>query len=201
LELTTNGAGLTEEMLDFFSRHHFSIVLDMDSFDGDGEGKQRIHREMAGVMKKVRDYPDICFEIKRVFTPETVGMLSQSLRYMLELGIPGISFDLSTTVQWGFPDLIIAREELQELSDYLVWHYQETGEIPVKNFQVEVPFPPGDADSCMICLGGTGSNDKVNIACNYWPLGPFPVHNCQLGDIQEKAREEFGKKLEENDAW
>lgn len=132
--VTTNGSLLTEEKLDFFNRSGFNLML---SFDGLAQDKSRKVDTLAhtvDLMKRVRDYPGITFEINSVFTPRTAGDFFESLRYIIEQGGTDVTFNLSTMEEWRTADLETLESELQRLTEYLVLYYRNNGTLPVKNF-------------------------------------------------------------------
>jgi uncharacterized protein len=139
--MTTNGSLLTDEMLDFFNRSQFALTLSFDGFAQDMSRKKGTLDQMIRLMKQIRDYPNIDFEINSVFTPQTISKFSGSLRFMIEFGGPEITFNLSTMEEWEPSHLVSLKEELKQLTNFLVLYYQKTGKIPVKNFQVPVPGP------------------------------------------------------------
>ncbi|MCP5046637.1 MAG: hypothetical protein GY940_05670, partial [bacterium] len=160
--LTTNGTLLTDEMLEFFSRHQFSMMLSFDGLVQDLGRKKGTLEKMVEVTKRIQRFPEINFEINSVFMPQTIEKFSESLGYMIEQGSPEITFDLASTIPWSFSDMIILRGELERLSDYLVNYYRETGEMPVKNFQFNIPAPCSDpgpstkATQGPVCGAGKG---------------------------------------------
>jgi sulfatase maturation enzyme AslB (radical SAM superfamily) len=132
--ITTNGSLLTRAMLEFFDRHRFGLML---SFDGlaQEEGRPRgTFRQTVELMESIRDYPGIAFEINSVFTPRTVSLFFESLRFIIEKGGPIVTFNLSTMERWEPADLNILESQLEQLSDYLVQYYIRERRIPVKNF-------------------------------------------------------------------
>lgn len=137
--LTTNGSLLTEQMLDFFSRYRFALMLSFDGLAQDMGRKRGTLDKMAGVMKRIRHYSGINFEINSVFSPMTIHLFSQSLLYIIEQGGSDITFDLSIIEEWSRADTSTLEKELQRLIDYLLSHYKETGQIPVKNFRAYTP--------------------------------------------------------------
>ncbi|MCP4153486.1 MAG: radical SAM protein [bacterium] len=133
--VTTNGSLLTGDMLDFFNSHNFRLVLSFDGLAQDVGRKKSTLEQMVGLIKRIQGYPGIHLEINSVFSPRTVHMLSASLRYMIEPGGPGITFNISSMQPWQPENLDILQQELEHLRVFLVRYYKKTGTIPVKNFQ------------------------------------------------------------------
>jgi len=137
--LTTNGSLLTGEMLDFFNFNKFAVTLSFDGLAQEMGRKRGSTEQMMRLIKRIQEHPGIDFEINSVFSPQTIGKFSESLRFMIEQGGPEITFNLSTIEEWNPADINTLKEEMQRLVDFLVIHYKETGKIPVKNFQGTVP--------------------------------------------------------------
>jgi sulfatase maturation enzyme AslB (radical SAM superfamily) len=151
--VTTNGSLLTEKMLDFFNRHKFVLLLSFDGLAQEKGRKRGTLEQMVKVMKKIREYPDITFEINSVFTPQTVSLLSGSMRFIIEQEGPEVTFNLSSMEEWRSSDLETLKNELERLTDFLVTFYKKKGRIPVKNFQTRVPGP-GSGPGIFHCTAG-----------------------------------------------
>ncbi|MCK5057168.1 MAG: radical SAM protein [Candidatus Aminicenantes bacterium] len=133
--LTTNGSLLTGKMLDFFNRRRFALMLSFDGLAQDIGRKKGTLEKMIRSMKRIRRYPGITFEINSVFSPRTVHMLSDSLRFIIERGGAEVTFDISTIEEWIPAELDTLEEELARLTDFLHSYYKKNGEIPVTNFR------------------------------------------------------------------
>ncbi|MCP5049706.1 MAG: radical SAM protein, partial [bacterium] len=131
--LTTNGTLLTEEMLEFFERHGFAMMLSFDGLVQDAGRKEGTIDKTIAAMQMIQAYPGIDFEINSVFSPRTIGRFADSIRYMIELGSPDITFTIASTATWNFGDLITLRSEMERLTGYLAEYYEESGLMPVKN--------------------------------------------------------------------
>jgi uncharacterized protein len=136
--MTTNGSLLTGEMPEFFNAHGFAVQLSFDGLAQDKGRKKGSLPHMLRVMKQIQAHPGIAFEINSVFSPQTAGDLSDSLRFIIEQGGPDITFNLSSTEKWNPADLETLKKEMERLADYLAFYYKETGRIPVKNFRPPV---------------------------------------------------------------
>jgi sulfatase maturation enzyme AslB (radical SAM superfamily) len=132
--LTTNGYLLTGEMLEFFNRHHFGLML---SFDGLAQAARQPGslEKTVQAMKRLPAYPDIDVEINSVFSPRTIGRLADSLGFIIRRQGPDLTFNLSSIEEWPPQDIEILAGELKRLTAFLVRHYRQTGHIPVKNFR------------------------------------------------------------------
>jgi uncharacterized protein len=135
---TTNGSLIKKEIIQFLEKYKFSILL---SFDGLA---QEIHRQKGSfthavsVMNELVKHPDIEVETNSVFTPESVGYLSRSVRFIHELGISNIHLAFSSTNQWDVSSLLQLEKELKNMRIYLLSSYKKTGKMPVSLFRKKV---------------------------------------------------------------
>lgn len=170
--VTTNGSLLTDPMLEFFNRFKFNLTL---SFDGLAQETGREKNSLAKtlrIMKRIREYPDINFEINSVFSPLTIPLLSESLRFMIEQGGPEITFNLSSLEHWNPAAIDTFKKELRRLADFLAKYYNEKGKIPVKNFQV--PVRGGGGPGIFRCSAG---NEQISLAPDGKVWGCFLFHD------------------------
>ncbi|MCP4156987.1 MAG: radical SAM protein, partial [bacterium] len=141
--VTTNGSLLTDEKLDFFNRHGFGLMLSFDGLAQDKDRQKNAAAQMASLIKRIRGYGNIVFEINSVFTPGTVHMLCDSMMEIVSKGGPEVTFNLSAMEEWQPEHLEKLKSELQRLEGYLL-RLCETGKLPVKNYQGE----PGGVFRC-----------------------------------------------------
>lgn len=135
---TTNGSLINKEVIQFLKKYKFSILL---SFDGLA---QEIHRQKGSfkhtvsVINELVKHSDIEIETNSVFTPESVGYLCRSVRFIHELGISNIHLAFSSTDHWDVTSLVQLEKELKDMSTYLLSLYQKTGRIPVSLFRGKI---------------------------------------------------------------
>jgi len=132
--ITTNGSLITPEVADFFASHRFYVVL---SFDGLA---QEIHRhgsslkEIDKALDLLKDHPGIDLDVNSVFTPESVYLLSDSLQYIWQKGVPNVAFSLSSKEIWGPGSQAILKAELKQVETALAALYERAGTIPVESY-------------------------------------------------------------------
>jgi uncharacterized protein len=132
--LTTNGILVNNEMLEFFNRHKFSLLL---SFDGPAQDLCRgkgSFTKVFSVLKKILAYPDLDIDTNSVFTPETVHLLSESVEFIVGLGIKQAQLSISTISKWDRDSIIKLATELGKIKKFLVSFYKKNGFIPVDIF-------------------------------------------------------------------
>ncbi len=139
--ITTNGSLVSDEILDFFNAHGFTLLL---SFDGQAQeigrepGSQQFTQELIRRINR-ESYPGIEFSTNSVFTPATVHHLSPSLRNIIEMGVTEVRLSLAEDQPWDEAGLIALENELERLRDFLISYYKERGIIPVINFRPSKP--------------------------------------------------------------
>lgn len=132
--ITTNGSLFTEEIFQFLNKHKFSIELSFDGLVQDVQRKQGSFKNTVSSIKKLLNYPGIDLEVNSVFTHETVGCLSESIKFIMDLGVPGINFSISVIQSWNKNALLKLEEELAKLSKIILSHYKRDGNVPIKTY-------------------------------------------------------------------
>ena len=133
--ITTNASLITSEIIRFFDEHSFSVVV---SFDGLAQNLQRDQNSFDKIIENIRkllSFPRIKLKINSVFTPESVGLISDSVKFLLNLNVPNIHISFSTIRPWERSSILRLENELQILRGILLTHYKMTGKIPVENFR------------------------------------------------------------------
>lgn len=120
----TNGTLLTEEMKEWFTTNKERINLGL-SFDGD-MNMQNINRSASynrvDIDYFVKTWPNQ--SVKMTISPETIGHLSDGVKFLHNKGFRYISADLAMgpSIKWTVDALNQYRMELDELGDYYVEH-------------------------------------------------------------------------------
>ncbi len=136
--ITTNGSLIDDGILEFLNQNAFSVWL---SFDGDAQDisrKKGSHRQIVSVMEKLLESSNIDFVTNSVFTQETVGHLSRSIRSLLEFGVPDIHLALNTIPSWSESSLQQLREELLAVSELILPYYERTKTFALSFFRKDV---------------------------------------------------------------
>ena len=72
-----------------------------------------------------------------MFTPTTVDYISDSIKFIMDLGVPNIHFSLSTIKPWDQASLQKLEKEMARLVKILASNFKRKGNIPVVNFRKE----------------------------------------------------------------
>jgi len=133
--ITTNGSLIDDHIMRFLNQHKFSLLLSFDGVSQDKSRKKGSFHPLVSIIKKLREYPDIHLETNSVFTPETVGHLSQSIHLITDLGITNAGISLSQTSSWNPSSLVKLKEALDLVRELCYSTYKRTGGIPVIEFR------------------------------------------------------------------
>lgn len=140
--LTTNGSLITEEMLRYFDRFKFSIMLSFDGLTQDIARKPGSFAPLLKLVRRFKHFPGIDFSINSVFTPETVELLPESLRFVIEASEGAeVLLSLSTMEPWSPEARDKLEHQLTRLTDFLYSYYNENGTIPIPDFRPPKPGP------------------------------------------------------------
>jgi len=133
--ISVNGTLLTEEILEFLSRHRFKVNLSHDGTAQDMTRPSHLNSLVWENLARLIRLPDIELETNSVFIPATVKEVFRSARLLVESGIKNCQLSYSIGDPWDSVCLAQMREEVQELRRYLLSYYYQHRSIPVQNFQ------------------------------------------------------------------
>lgn len=135
--ITTNGSLVTDEILAFFDRHRFSVLL---SFDGpaQNDGRRKGSRKMLeSVLCRMLECPGVDLAVSSVFTQATLKYLEPAVSFFMSRGVPRIDFTFSTITAWEESDIVRLNEAMDSLRPRVLAHYRQTGKIPAVLFKKE----------------------------------------------------------------
>lgn len=179
--ITTNGSLLTDEIVQFLSEHKFSVELSFDGLAQDVLRKKGSYKAIAPKISELLNHTDIGLEVNSVFTPLSVGYLSESIKSIMELGVPNICVSFSTIESWNRGALLRLEEEMAELRKIVVGHYKKEGNIPVVNYR------DVHAKGIFYCAAG---KDRLAMATDgeIWGCYLFPDYFKGIGKDEDEAR-------------
>lgn len=185
--LTTNGSLLNNEILEFLSQHEFSLVLSFDGLAQDISRKKGTFDFLVSVIPRILARPRISLETNSVFSPETVGYLSESIKLLIELGVTNLDVHFAHTPPWTPAAFLRLEDELARAGEFFLSRYDELRDIPWEDFHKErrkaVSYCSAGEDRMAVSAQGT-----------LWGCAIFPhylrekygVSGCQkycFGDI------------------
>ncbi len=146
--LTTNGSLITQDILQTLEAHGFSVVFSFDGYAQEIHRKKGSFDQAVSNIEKILRCSNTKLEINSVFTPTTVGRISDSMAFIIGLGAKNINLSLSRIQSWDNHSLEHLKEEMAALKKVLVAHYRKTQEIPVLGFRKR------DDTGYFYCAGG-----------------------------------------------
>jgi len=135
--ITTNGSLITEEIIQFFNKHKFSVELSFDGLAQEVLRNKGSFKKTVSIIEELLNCPDIELEVNSVFAQTTVDYISDSLKFIMDLGVPSINFSLSIIKPWNQVSLQKLENEMIKLVKILVSNFKRKGNIPVVNFREE----------------------------------------------------------------
>ncbi len=132
--ISTNGSLITPEILDFFNKYHFTMELSFDGLAQDRAREKGSFRQLVEIINQTLKLPGIRLVVNSVFFPPTVKYLSESIRFILNLGVPNISLGLALDRRWNRPSIEKFENEFKGLMDILLDYYRKTGNQPLHFF-------------------------------------------------------------------
>lgn len=132
--ITTNGSLLSYEIIQFLDEHKFSVELSFDGLAQDKSRQKGSVKRIVPIIQELLECPNIDLETNSVFSPDTVSYLSESIKFIMELGVSDIRFSISTTKPWDQASLMKLENELAKLGEILLAHYKRYDNIPVANY-------------------------------------------------------------------
>lgn len=133
--ITTNGSLLTKETIRFLEENEFSVELSFDGLAQDVSRKKGSVKRIVPIVEDLLNSSGISLEINSVFSPDSVSLLSESIKFIMDLGVPDIRCSISTTGSWNEVTLSRLEKEMSRLREMAVSHYKKEGNNPIVNFR------------------------------------------------------------------
>jgi uncharacterized protein len=180
--LTTNGSLLSEEILEFLAEHEFSLVLSFDGLAQDLSRKKGSFDSLAAVIPRILARPRISLETNSVFSSETIGYLSESVEYLVRLGVPKLDVNFAHKPRWTSAALLRLEEEIVRVGEFFLSRYDDLLDVPWVDFCQElrkaVYHCPAGQDRMTLSAQGT-----------LWGCVVFP--HCLPGKYETAGCQEF----------
>ncbi len=132
--LTTNGSLLNENILEFLEQYEFSLILSFDGLAQDISRKKGSFDCLVSLIPRILARRRISLETNSVFSPETVGYLAASIRYIIEMGVPRIDINLADEPAWTTSSLLRLEEEITRVGEYFESRYRRLQDVPWTGF-------------------------------------------------------------------
>ena len=135
--LTTNGSLLDDKILDFLAAHEFSLVLSFDGLAQDISRKKGSFDSLSRVIPRILARPRIALETNSVFGAETVGVLAESVEYLICQGVPKLDVHFAHTPPWTSAALRRLENEISRAADFFLTRYDRLRDVPWADFYQE----------------------------------------------------------------
>ena len=132
--LTTNGSLLNEDVLGFLAEHRFSLTLSFDGLAQNLQRKEGTSDFLKSIISQILARPRISFETNSVFSSETIGYLSDSVKSIIRLGVTKLDVNFAHRPPWTASSLHLLEEEIARVGEYFLFQYKLLTDIPWSNF-------------------------------------------------------------------
>jgi sulfatase maturation enzyme AslB (radical SAM superfamily) len=183
--LTTNASLLTPNIADFLDHNHFLVLLSFDGTAQEIARKKGSFNSTVSVIESLMRYPNIGLIVTSVFTSETIGCLTESIRFITSLGVPEITVTFANLPPWDEASLAELREQLSDVNNYLLPIARKGGTIALRNYQKQ------SGGGVFACAGGS---DRLALAADgtLWGCHLFSDYCLQQGKTLEYSQYCFG---------
>jgi radical SAM protein with 4Fe4S-binding SPASM domain len=186
--ISTNGSLLTEELLRFMAAHRFRVNLSHDGTAQETTRPSRMNPLILENLDRMIRWKGIELETNSVFIPATVDELFRSARFLVERGVQNCTLSYSLTDDWDRGSLEKLREQLQELSRYILADWGRASSIPIANLRkrTDIGIFSCSAGQDRLALGVDGKVWGCRFFIDFFadrPEHPLADSYC-LGDFQ-----------------
>jgi len=136
--LTTNGSLLNEDILRFLAEHGFSLTLSFDGLAQDLQREKGTFDFLTSVIPRILAKPRISLEINSVFSSKTIGFLSESVQFLIGLGVRKLDVNFAHKPLWTPSSLLRLKKEIVRVGEYFLSRYANLTDIPWSNFYQEL---------------------------------------------------------------
>lgn len=180
----TNGTLLSDRMIDFLVRHAFDLQLSCDGVDAAQDQRRpgtfaRLDRLLDALL---RGHPEYCREhltINMTATPGNLPYLAESVRYLLDKGVPDIAIaaDVRDRPEWRLQDIETLDDQFSQVYEASLHHFLRRDRIPLRLLRARrralqassTPVttsccePDAHAESAALCSVGSGDALVVDV--------------------------------------
>jgi uncharacterized protein len=129
-QVTTNGSLLNENTLAFLDEHRFLLTLSFDGMAQDITRKKGSFDFLVSMIPQILTRSGIFLETNSVFSPETVGYLSDSIQLITRMGVQRLSVSFAHAPSWTSLSLGHLEEELDRVGRYFESRYENIRDVP-----------------------------------------------------------------------
>jgi len=183
--LSTNGSLLNDCILDFLEEYEFSVLLSFDGLAQDISRKKGSFDFLVSVIPKILARPRISLKTNSVFTTETIGFFSNSLKLIAEIGVPKIGVAFSRKAPWTKSSVLRLKKEMALARSYFGSRYRKIADLPWADLTEELE------KAVYRCPAGL---KKMTLAADgtLWGCFLFPQYFKGSPNIRESQKYCFG---------
>jgi len=183
--LTTNGSLLNEDILGFLDEHRFSLMLSFDGLAQDLQRKKGTFDFLTSIISQILARPGISLETNSVFSSETIGYLSESVKSIIQLGVRKMDVNLAHKPPWTASSLLRLEKEIAQVAEYFLSRYENLADIPWPSFYKErdraVYYCPAGLSQMALSAQGT-----------LWGCALFPYFFVERNGTEDYKKYCFG---------
>ena len=190
--LTTNGASVDEQKLQFFQKHGLRLLL---SIDGNRESQDAHRRLASGGSTFDLVYPKIALMKKHqpwlgarvTVNPDTAGHMKENVEFLLKAGINQFIIGPNMDVMWTRDAFEVYRQQWFELANFYVSEWEQGRGFRITSFEKDLA---SQASECSGKWGCEAGRDKICVSTTgaIFPCTKFASQNYlagkyKLGDL------------------
>ena len=178
--LTTNGSLLTPAILGFLEARGFSVTLSFDGLAQETHRKKGSLPVLCGALERLQASPRIRFGVNAVFTPKTVPLLADSVRFLADSGGRDIRISTALNLRWPLSSIEELGRQIRGVRLWTAAEFRRGNGIPVANFREGF-----DAEKRPFTCGAGRDRMAISPEGDVWGCHLFP----DLFRIRSRARE------------
>jgi len=128
--LSTNGSLLNDRVLRFLDEHRFFLLLSFDGLAQDILRKKGSFDFIVSIIPEILKKRHISLETNSVFTSETIGYLTKSIKFITQMGVQKMNIGFSRLPRWTSSSLINLKNEIAYARKYFRSAYERKQDIP-----------------------------------------------------------------------
>ncbi len=139
---------MTKDILSVLNEFHFKLLLSFDGYSQNKTRKENSFKQLVNAIETIKTYPHIELTTQSIFIPETVSSLSDSIEFIVDMGVESVDLNLDYISHWDQRDLMCFEQESKKLRKMALEHYERKGNIPVEFLN------KSDSYGISVCEGG-----------------------------------------------
>ncbi len=179
--ILTNGKLIDSKVLHFFEKNSFHVRYSFDVYLKDDHSQIDFFNHSTEILKRLVDKKKISLSTNTVFTPDYVGEIYNSVRFLHHEGVKKIGIGIDQSSFWDKTSLKIFKEQLTRTADLVTAEYRRSGRIISDNFD---PEKPSGINSC------SAAGDRLTVAPDggLWGCASFNYYDW---DASEDSKENY----------